>query len=446
MFTRLSHRFILAMVLVSALTISMASFLIDRAMDRQFVSFVEDAQQQANQQVVDAVRELYGQRGDGSTLEAQLQLLGTAGNVAIVVNPSEDHFPMMGRGMMGRGGSMNTARRTTSELILADGTEAIIEVIPDINLEQVEREASFRNAVNGSIIVAALLSVAGALLISVLFSWRLTKPLQNLTNMVRRVGQGDLTERAELTGSDELAYLGQEFNQMASNLEKHEKLRVKLTNDMAHELRTPVTTIQAYLEAMSDGMVEASGENLALILGETQRLGELLEGLQGLAKLEKPRMEYKSVDLAEVIDVVVRSLRILAEDKGLILRWDYPEREFSTLGDREMLATALRNIIANAIKYTPAGGFVVVTAREEVSQVKIEISDSGVGIDGKDLPFIFERFYRTDRSRSRQTGGTGIGLAVTAEVIRGHGGQIEVQSQPDVGSTFIIRLPLIPAP
>jgi signal transduction histidine kinase len=431
----------MAMVLVGALTISLASYLIDRAMDRQFVSFVEETQQQANKQVVDAVRELYGLRGEKGNIEAQLRLLGTAGNVEIVVNPSEDHHPLMGRGMMGRG-SMGMARRTTSELIMADGTAAIIEVIPDIGLEQADREASFRKAVNGSIVVAAFLSLTGALLISILFSWRLTKPLQDLTHMVRRVGQGELAERVELTGNDELTYLGQEFNQMAINLESQEQLRVKLTNDMAHELRTPLTTIQAYLEAMGDGVVEASGENLALILGEAQRLGELLKRLQELAKLEKPRMERKSVDVAEVLSVLVGSLRILAEDKRLTLRWDQPEVALEILGDRDMLATALRNVVLNAIKYTPDGGFVAITARIEGSQVKIEISDSGVGIESEDLPFVFERFYRTDRSRSRETGGTGIGLAVTAEVVKEHDGKIEVRSKPDVGSTFTIILPL----
>ncbi len=441
MFTRLSYKLIVAMVLISALTISLASFLIDSAMDREFASFVEDAQQQVNNQVVEAVKELYGQRGERANIEAQLRLLATAGNVEIVVNPSEGHYPMMGRGMVGHG-AMGMAMRTTSELIMGDGTAAIVEVIPEMSLEQVDREASFRRAVNGSIVLAALLSVAGALLISVLFSWQLTKPLQDLTHMVRKVGQGDLTERTVLRGNDELSYLGQEFNQMAANLEKHEKLRVKLTNDMAHELRTPITTIQAYLEAMSDGVVEASRENLALISGEAQRLGSLLGGLQELAKLEKPRMESKPVDVVEVIGVIVRSLRILAEEKGLTFRWDHPEVSLRVLGDREMLATALRNVLSNAIKYTPTRGSVVISARMEGSQVKIDISDSGVGIEAQDLPFIFERFYRADRSRSRETGGTGIGLAVTAEVIKGHGGQIRVQSLPGVGSTFTIILPL----
>ena len=440
MFIRLGHKLIFVMVLVSALTILLAGFLIDRAMDRQFISFVEETQQRANEQVVESVRQLYGQRGNWAGIEEQLQLLGTASNVEITVNTSAGRHSMMGRGMMGHG-SMGVGRRTTGQLTMADGTEATIQVIPWISLEQQVREETFRKAVSDSIAVAALFSMAGAFLISVLFSWHLTKPLQALTGMIRRVGQGHLAERTRLAGSDELAYLGHEFNQMATNLERQEKLRVKLTNDMAHELRTPLTTIQAYLEAMDDGVVELSRENLALVLGETQRLGELLEGLQELGKLEKPALKHESVDVADTLGAVVASLGIVAEDKGLTLSFDHPKEPLRIQGDEDMLATAFRNVISNAIKYTLAGGSVVVRASASDSQVEIEIRDTGIGIEAQELPFIFERFYRTDASRSRETGGTGIGLAVTAEVIKGHGGRIEVQSEPGVGSTFTIYLP-----
>lgn len=440
MLTKLSHKLIVAMVLVSALTILLASFLIDRAMDRQFLSFVEDAQQQVNEQVVEAVRQLYGQRGDRASIEAQLELLGTASNVEIVVSPGEGHHAMMmGRGMMEHG-PMGMGRRTTGEFIMPDGTEASIEVIPTISLEQEDREASFRKAVNTSIFVAAFFSITGALVISVLFSWRLTKPVQTLTTMVRRVGQGDLSERTDLTGNDELTYLGQEFNQMATNLEQQEKLRVKLTNDMAHELRTPLTTIRAYLEGMEDGVVEPSRENLALVLGETERLSDLFESLQELAKLEKPTRQNQPVDLTETIDSLVSSLAILAERKDLSLQWDREGEPITILGDGEMLSTALRNVISNAIKYTPAGGSVAISAKREEERVKIVVRDTGVGIKAEELPFIFERFYRTDGSRSRETGGTGIGLAVAAEVIKAHGGHIEVQSELGVGSTFTVFL------
>ena len=430
------------MVLVSAFTILVASLFIDRAMDKQFEAFVEGAQEQLNWQIVEAVRELYEQRGDRASLEEQLQLLGAASNVEIVVSPGEGHHAMMGRGMMGRG-SMGMGRRTMGELILPDGTAATIEVTPTADLERQAREEAFRQAVNGSILIAAVFSVGSALFVSTLFFWRLTKPLQQLMGMVRKVGQGYLTERAALRGRDEIGFLGREFNQMAANLEQQERLRVKLTNDMAHELRTPLASIQAYLEGMGDGVVEPNQDNLTLVLEETQRLGELLESLQDLAKLERPMLKQESVDLTEVLGALVRPLRILAEEKNLKLQWESPAEGLYTFGDRDMLATAIRNVISNAIKYTPPGGLVTIDLGIDGSQVKVEISDTGVGIAAQELPFIFERFYRTDGSRSRATGGTGIGLAVTAEVIKGHGGHVEVRSEPGTGSTFTIYLPKI---
>ncbi len=443
MFPRLSHKLTLAMVLVSAITILVASIFIDRAMDKQFDAFVEGSQEQLNWQVVEAVRELYGQSEGRVNLEEQLLLLGAAGNVEIVVSPRDSHHSMMmGRNMMARG-AMGMGRKTMGGLILPDGTEATIEVTPTPDLEKQLREEVFRKAINGSIVIAAIFSLGGALIVSTLFSWRLTVPLQELLRVVRKVSQGHLTQRAVLKRKDEIGFLGREFNQMATNLEQQERLRVKLTNDMAHELRTPLASIQAYLEAMNDGVVESNPENLAQVLEETQRLSELLESLQELANLEKPVLKQESVDLAELLGDLVRSLRILAEEKGLEIRWNRPPEVLYTIGDRDMLATALRNIIYNAIKFTPLGGLVAIDLEAEDSRVKVEISDTGVGIATQELPFIFERFYRIDGSRSRATGGTGIGLAVTAEVIKGHGGTIEVKSQPGAGSTFTIYLPKI---
>lgn len=438
MFTKLSSKLTFAMVLVSALTILFAIFFIDGAMDRQFAVFVENTQQEHNQQVVEAVRELYQQRGDLRNLEEQLTLLGVAGDVEIVISPhGSQHDPIMGRAM-GQG-PMHMRRKTTRLLTLPDGTEATIEVTPTFNIDRTSLEDSFRRAVNRSIVLAAILSVIGAILISSFFSWGLTKPLKQLIGTVRSVGQGNLKERTEVKGNDELSFLRREFNQMAANLEKQESARIKFTNNVAHEVRTPLSIIQSYLEAMGDGVVEANSANLALVLEETQRLGGLVGSLQELANLEKPMSNKKKVDLGRTISLLLQSLSILAEEKQITLDWKSPDQIF-TFGDEEQLATALRNVILNAIKYTPIGGFVSVSLKAENTEAKIEISDTGIGINVQELPFIFERFYRTDSSRSRETGGTGIGLAITAEIIKNHEGTIEVHSEPGLGSTFTIRL------
>lgn len=438
MFERLSHKIILAMVFVSGLTILLASWFLNQTMDRQFVDFVEDSQQQLNQQIVSAVKTLYEQKGANSSLEEQLSILGAANNVEIVVVSPErqgHHGMMMGHQM-----GMN--RRTTDQLVLPDGTEASIEIIPTLSWEQEDREVAFRIAINRSILLAALLSIAGAVVISAFFSWHLTKPLQQLTHMVQNVSKGNLQKRARLKGRDELTYLGQEFNQLAANLQKQEQLRIKLTNDMAHELRTPLASIQAYIEAMHDGVLEPSEVNFALVLEETHRLNGLLESLRELAKLETPTQSTKElVDLGRLISKVVRSLNILAEDKKLDVTWEEQVGIWS-IGNELLLATALRNVILNAIKYTPEGGSISIKIQKEKKQAKIEVADTGVGIAKQELPYIFERFYRTDGSRSRETGGTGIGLAVTSEVIQDYGGSVEVKSEVDLGSVFTLYLPI----
>lgn len=436
MFPKLSWKLTFFMVLVSGLTIAFASVLTNRALDRQFVDFLETSQLERNQQVVQTVRELYQGDQDRITIERQLQLLGLATDAQIVVSELRAERRMGGH-MMSHGPGM-MRRQTTENLTLPDGTVAVIEIIPSQRPEHAIQETKFRQAVNNSILVTAVLSIGAALIVSAFFSWGLTKPLDQLVAMVRRVGAGDLAQRTEVGGRDEFSYLGQEFNQMAANLEHMEQLRIKLTNDVAHEFRTPLAAVQAYVEAMSDGVVEPTAENLNLVLEEAHRLQGLLEGLQELSKLEQPPRKER-VDLGELLTSLVASLGILAEEKGIRLHW-YGQPALYTMGDREMLNTALRNLVVNAIKYTPPGGEVSIDLRAEQDQVLVEISDTGIGIEAQDLPFIFERFYRTDLSRSRETGGTGIGLAVTAGIIQGHGGTITVQSEPGVGSSFKVRL------
>lgn len=438
MLGKLSGRLTFFMVLVSGLTILFASFFIDQALDRQFSQFLDAAQEKRNLQVVQAVKELYEQSEDES-LPRQLELLSAATDVEITIVPATMmHERGMGKYMMGRG-SMYMRRQTIEEITLPDGEEAVINVIPMISTANTVDEATFRTAVNKSIFLAALLSIGAALAISAFFSWGLTRPLDQLLTVVRRVGQGDLEQEVEIKGSHELSYLGREFNEMARNLRETEKFRIKLTNDLAHELATPLAGIQAYVEAMGDGVLEPSEENFALVQEEIERLNLLLIDLQKLAQAEKAVQRKEPVDLNGVMEKLLDSLAILAEEKDIKLKFQTTDSVY-TLGDGEMLATAFRNLLINAIKYTPRQGSVSVKLGIEENWCLVEISDTGIGIQTQELPFIFERFYRTDLSRSRKTGGTGIGLAITSQIVKAHGGEIDVQSEVGVGSTFTVRL------
>ncbi len=439
MLGKLSIRLTLAMLLVSALTILSAGLMIDKAMDRQFADFMEKDQQWRNQLVIEAVKGLLDRGGDLAGREEQLSLLEAAGDVEITFAPRPGRHGMTAGGPAGRG-VMHQGRRTSERVTFTDGAEALVEVAPALSREKAKREADFRQAVNTSIVAAALLSVAAVFLVSAVLSWGLTKPVQKLINSVRLVGRGELGVRAEPSGSAELKFLAKEFNLLAANLQSREKQRLKWTNNLAHELRTPLTSVQAYLEAMGDGVLEFNAENLAPVFEETRRLNDLLDNLQQLARLEMPLIDRQVVGLQDLISTELASLRILAAEKQLTLHCgDLPQ--IYVEGNEEMLATAVRNILVNAIKYTPPEGTITIGLTSSPGSASIEISDTGIGIKDEELPHIFERFYRTDRSRSRETGGTGIGLAVAAEIVKGHGGRIDVASEPGKGSTFTIVLP-----
>ena len=332
--------------------------------------------------------------------------------------------------------------QTAERVVLPNGTEATIYVAPVVRPEAGVNENQFRETVNQSIKMAALFSFGAAIFVSIVVSLGLTRPIGQLVGVVRHVGQGNLGYRVEVAGNDEISWLGREFNQMADNLSQLEKLRVKLTNDIAHELRTPLANIQAYVEAMWDGLMPADKENLGLVQDEVNRLSQLLQDLQKLSKAEAPLSVRERVNLSDLVDSLVSSFRILAEEKQIEMERDITPKVF-TKGDLKALETAIQNIIVNAVKYTPPGGDIKVKCFNKGNWSVVKVSDTGIGIEAQELPFIFERFYRTDLSRSRETGGTGIGLAIASEVIQKHGGAIEVESKLGKGSTFTIRLPQI---
>ncbi len=441
MFPKLSWKLTFFMVLVSTLTIISAGVMIDRALDKEFSNYLDVSQQERNKQIVEVIETLYQESGDWAAVSQHIQALSLLTDAEItVVDQRGGHMMNADRG--GHRHRMMMESQTTEQVVLSNGTEATIHVTPVFRPEAAVNESQFRETVNGSIKTAALFSFGAALVVSAVVSLGLTKPLGQLMTTVRQVGQGDLKQRVEVVGDDEISWLGREFNQMAENLSQLERLRVKLTNDIAHELRTPLTNVQAYVEAMWDGLMPANRENLGLVQEEVNRLKLLLEDLQKLAKAEAPLYVREEIDLSNLVETLVGSLQILAEEKGIGLELAVSPNVF-TEGDPKALGTAVENIIVNAIKYTPDGGKVRAVSLVEKNWSIVEVSDTGMGIEAQELPFIFERFYRTDSSRSRETGGTGIGLAIAYEVVQRHGGAIAVESEPGKGSTFTIRLPRI---
>ena len=289
----------------------------------------------------------------------------------------------------------------------------------------------------------------GAAALGILLVWLLSRrtlaPLQGLGATARRLGEGDLSQRAATDGPSEIRDLARNFNIMAEGLEEAERHRRNLTADVAHELRTPLSNIQGYLEAMRDGLVEPTTETIDTIHGQAVHLSRLVEDLRLLAQVEAGALQLSAVtvDLADLLHTSVEAVRLRAESReisvGLDVEDSLPEIEI----DPTRISQVIGILLDNAINHTPEGGSVGISCRILDNAIEITASDTGPGISDDDLPLVFERFYRTDPSRDRATGGAGLGLTIARRLVEAHGGTLEVSSEPGEGSTFTVRLPLV---
>lgn len=306
------------------------------------------------------------------------------------------------------------------------------------------QDIAFSGSVFHSQLAAGGLALVLGMLLSYLVSRRLAQPLKRLTQAAERIGQGHLEVRVPALTQDEVGELATAFNAMADNLKRHEDLRKQFTADIAHELRTPLTSIRSFIEAFQDGVLPPNTENLLAIQEEIDRLVFLASDLKDLNIAEMGALHVKAdpINLVALIDKVVHNLVPLIQQKGLNLTWEPEEKAISVLGDDRLLTRLFYNLVHNAYKYTESGGQIAVRVQSREADVLVTIEDSGIGIGADDLPFVFERFYRTDKSRARETGGSGIGLALAQQISRLHRGEVSVESSLGKGTKFTVKLPV----
>jgi signal transduction histidine kinase len=299
-------------------------------------------------------------------------------------------------------------------------------------------------AINRFLLWGALLAVAIALLFTFFLSRRISAPVKALTVTAKRLGQGDFSQRVEAQGKGEVGELAQAFNSMASDLERTERLRRNMTADVAHELRTPLSNVRGYLEAIHDGVVEPDATTLHSLYEEVSLLSQLVDDLQELALAEagELRVVCQAEDISELIDRAVAPVRTQAVAKEVSVSVDLPDKLPSVNIDSHRVGQVLRNLLENAVAHTASGDAITVTAQQKDNYLEVAVTDTGEGIPAEDLPNIFERFYRVDKSRTRATGGTGLGLTIAKRLIEAHGGKIEAQSELGKGSCFAFTVPL----
>lgn len=303
-------------------------------------------------------------------------------------------------------------------------------------------EQAFVNSVDRGVLGGALIAVALAAVVAIALAAYLTRPLRRLEAATEGLIGGDLSSRVEEDGPAEVASLGASFNRMADSLQRAEELRRRMVADVAHELRNPLAAARAQAEGMADGVITVDAARLESLTDDLRHLSALIDDLQELAVAEAGRLRYEmgDVDLATLVSREAQRARaLLAPD--VVMHIDVPDRPVMVFGDERRLGQVLRNLLSNAAKHTELGHVKVSIGTDDES-ASVRVDDSGTGIAPEDLAHIFERFYRADTARARDTGGAGLGLAISRAILADHGGQIYADSRVGEGTTIGFTLPL----
>jgi len=291
---------------------------------------------------------------------------------------------------------------------------------------------AFLTAVHRYLLWASLVALGLAFLLSYLLTRRVLRPLVQMSDASRQIAAGNFTARVEAIRGDEIGELGEAFNRMSDSLERLEQLRKSMVSDVAHELRTPLTNLRGYLEGLSDGVIPPDKATFEMLQQENLRLVNLVDDLGQLARADAARafLDRRPVDLTDCIEEMLNLYRMNVDDKQIRLSTRFADDASTVPADRDKLLQAMRNLIDNCLKYTPLGGRVTITTARTAGGVRVDFVNDGPGIPPAELPYVFERFYRAEYSRSRDAGGAGIGLAIVKQLIEAHGGRVGAESTP----------------
>ncbi len=317
---------------------------------------------------------------------------------------------------------------------------------PDRPFQPGTPESDFLRSVGTGILYSAVVATALALVIGILLARTISQPIRELRTATQVVAGGDLGYQVTVHTKDELGQLASSFNRMSTDLAHANDLRRQMTADIAHDLRTPLSIILGYTEALSERKLEGSPDTFKVMHEEAQHLQRLVEDLRTLSLADAGELPLMQRDVAPaaLLERVALSHRPHAQGKNIVIDVTASTGLPAIHVDPDRMAQVLDNLIANALRYTPEGGRIELVAEGRDSQVLLKVKDNGSGIPAEDVPHIFERFYRADRSRGLREGESGLGLSIARSIVEAHGGTISVESVADEGSTFIITLPAAP--
>lgn len=351
-----------------------------------------------------------------------------------------------GRGPLNTGDQIPAAMMEAGIPITIDGKQVGTALLAQMPPALDPREQRYMDGANRALLVGALGASATALVVGILLSRQFLRPLSELTRAITAMRAGNLDQRVQIRTRDELGILAQTFNEMSANLYHAIQHRKQMTADIAHDLRTPLTVIGGYLEALRDGTLKPTPERFSVMSDEVRLLQRLVEDLRTLSLADAGELKLlrAPVNPRELLERVAVSFEESAATAGITLCVKTADDLSDILIDQERMVQVLGNLVSNALRHTPRGGTVTLQAQTTAGGVQLMVSDTGSGIRPEDLPKVFNRFYRSDPSRQSDSGESGLGLAIVKSIVEAHGGTIAAQSQLEAGTTMLITLPRPP--
>ena len=442
MWRSLRFRLLLATILVVLIAVGVTAFVASRRTTGEFQRYVERRGPLDDRRLAFFLARTYDRTKSWDGIQAEIEQLAQISGQRVVVADGDRKIVADSEDKL-IGKTVDTKWPPPAAALVSEGT-LVGDALPRPASGAERADAAFLAAVNRSVLFGALIAGLAAVAVTLALSSRILRPVERLTAAAQRMERGDLTVRVPVTSEDEIGQLAHAFNSMAGSLAQQEQLRRNMVTDVAHELRTPLTNLRGYLEAARDGLVSSDAALVDNLYEETMLLSRLVADLQELAQAEAGQLtlQRQPVPLAGIVEQAVAILRPQADAKGLALMVDLPADLPPVDVDPERVGQVLRNLLNNAVAHTPADGEITVTAQAAGAEVAVAVHDTGTGIAPEHLPYVFDRFYRADKSRARQTGGAGLGLAIVKQLVIAHGGSISVESAPGQGTTFTFTLPV----
>lgn len=425
----------------------LAAFLIRQSNERAFDRYLRE---RAQAEFVRDVQAYYVITGSLQGIERLVYRAigrvepGAQGRILPYALADDSGHIVVARGPWERGEAVSQSELADGVAVTVGGERIGTVLILSQAWERDAFEQRYLRGVNLALILGALGGTTIAMFLGAVLAGTLTRPLREMASASHAIAQGDLEQQVPVRSDDELGDLARAFNRMSAELARITRQRRQMTADIAHDLRTPLTVLAGYLEAMQDGTLAPTTQRIEMMQQEVAGLTRLVEDLRilSLADADRLQLQLEETDVGELLARARDMHAPQAQQEGVLLRVQTAPGLPRVLLDAARIRQVIGNLVSNALRHTPSGGEVVLeAAQNSASEIVLRVRDTGSGIAADDLPHIFDRFYRGDSARSERRGASGLGLAIARSLVEMHGGTIDVESAPDAGTTFTIHLP-----